>query len=71
MCSVRSHNKQRLLPYTTLAYWYCITEVESVYCAVRIESLYKTDTVSLYKGLNYERIACIGTVYSAIRNVNL
>ena len=23
-----SHNKQRPLPYTSLAYWFCITEVE-------------------------------------------
>jgi len=42
-----SQNRQRLLPYTTLADWFCITEVESVYCAVRTESLYKTDTFSL------------------------
>jgi hypothetical protein len=27
-----------------------ITEVESVYCVVRIESLYKTDYVSSLKG---------------------
>jgi len=42
-----SHNKQRLLPYTTLPDWFCITEVQSVYCAARIESLNKTDTFSL------------------------
>jgi hypothetical protein len=43
------HKRQRLFPYTTLANWFCIiTEVESVYCAVRTESLYNTDTV---KGL--------------------
>jgi hypothetical protein len=42
-----SHDKQRLLSYTALAEWFCITEVESVYCAVRTESLYKTDTFSL------------------------
>jgi len=40
-----SHNKQRLLPYTVLLEWICVTEVESVYCAVRTESLYKTDTL--------------------------
>jgi hypothetical protein len=34
-----SHSRQRLLPYTRLADWFCITEVESVYCAVRTESL--------------------------------
>jgi len=44
-----SHNKQRLLLYTSLAYWFCITEVENVYCAVRTESLYKTDTFNFLK----------------------
>jgi len=39
-----SQNRQRLLPYTTLADWFCITEVESAYCAVRTGSLYTTDT---------------------------
>jgi len=34
-------NKQRLLPYTTFAEWFCITEVESVYSALRTESLHK------------------------------
>jgi hypothetical protein len=29
-----------------------ITEVESVYCAVRTESLYKADYLSSLKGLN-------------------
>jgi hypothetical protein len=42
-----SHNKQRLLPYTALAEWFCITEVESVYCAVRTDPFYKTDTFNL------------------------
>jgi hypothetical protein len=27
--------------------WFCITEVESIYCAVRTESLYKTNTFLL------------------------
>jgi hypothetical protein len=40
-----SQNKQQLLPYSTLRDWFCITEVESVYSAVRTESLYKTDTL--------------------------
>jgi hypothetical protein len=44
-----SHNKQRLLPYRTLADWFCITVVESVYSAVRTESLCTTDTFSLQK----------------------
>ena len=34
---------------TNLADWFCIAEVESVYSAVRIESLYKTDTFSLQR----------------------
>jgi len=34
-----SQEKRRLLLYT-LTDWLCITEVECVYCAVRIESLY-------------------------------
>jgi len=33
-----------LLPCTTFTYWLCITEVDSVYCAVRTEFLYKADT---------------------------
>ena len=41
VCFVRISGKQRLLPYTTLADWFCITEVESVYSAVRTESLYR------------------------------
>ena len=45
-----SQNKQRCLPYTQLADWFCKTEVESVYCAVRTESLYETDTFNLYRG---------------------
>jgi hypothetical protein len=42
-----SQNKQRLLPHTTLTAWSCITEVESVYHAVRAETLYTTDTFRL------------------------
>jgi hypothetical protein len=42
-----SQNRKRLLTYTALADWFCITEVESVYCAVRTESLYKTEMFSL------------------------
>jgi hypothetical protein len=41
-----SQNKQRLLPYTGLADWFGITEVESVYSAVRTESLYTTDLLT-------------------------
>jgi hypothetical protein len=35
------------LPYKTLKRLVFITEVESVYSAVRTESLYKTDTLRL------------------------
>ena len=40
-------NKQRLLPYTLLTDWFRVTEVESVYSAVRTESFYKTHVSSL------------------------
>jgi hypothetical protein len=36
-----------LVSRTTLTDWFCITVAESVYCAVRTESLYKTDTFRL------------------------
>jgi hypothetical protein len=36
-----------LLSCTKLTEWFCITEVESVYCAVRTKLLYKTDTFRL------------------------
>jgi hypothetical protein len=51
-----SHNKQRLLPYTTLADWLCITEVESVYSAVRTDCLYKED---YFGDLNYRGGKCL------------
>jgi hypothetical protein len=35
------------LPHTPLTDWFCVPEVESVYCAVRAESLHKTDTFRL------------------------
>ena len=41
-----SENKQRLFPYTTLTDWFFITEMVSVYYAVRIGCPYKTDYVS-------------------------
>jgi hypothetical protein len=46
-----SQNKQRVLSYKILTHWFCITEMESVYSAVRTESLYKTESCRLYKGL--------------------
>ena len=51
MCLVRSHNKLRLLPYSASEDWFCVTVVESVYCAVRAESLYKTNAFS-FKRVN-------------------
>ena len=45
-----SQNKQRLVGYTAQTECFCITEAESVYCAVRTESLYKRDNVSSLKG---------------------
>ena len=44
------HNKHRLLPSTALADWFCITDIESVYCAVRTDSLYTTH-VLVFEGL--------------------
>jgi len=44
-------NKQRLLPHTTLTDLFCITEGESVYCALRAESFYTKRTRFFYKGL--------------------
>jgi hypothetical protein len=46
-----SQNKQQLLPYQTLRDWFFITEVESVYSAVRIESYIKQIRF-VFKGLN-------------------
>jgi len=44
----RSHNNKRLLSYTILVEeWFCVTEVESVYCVVRVESLNTTDLLSI------------------------
>jgi len=37
-------------PSKTLRNWFLITEVETVYCAVRTESLYKTENF-VSKGL--------------------
>jgi hypothetical protein len=38
------------LPYTALADWFCITELESVYCAVRMSPC-TTQTLLVFKGL--------------------
>ena len=37
-----SENKQPVFPYTALTDWFFITETESVYCAVRTESIYNS-----------------------------
>jgi hypothetical protein len=42
-----------------------VTEVESVYCAVRTESLYKTDTLRLY-GLTAMTVLNSHSLYSTI-----
>ena len=48
MCFVRlSEQTGTFFPYTALTDWFFITEVESVYCAVRTESLYNTDKIRL------------------------
>jgi len=39
LCALYGYqNKQRLLPYTTLADWFRITAVESVYCTIGTEA---------------------------------
>ena len=43
MSFVRIQEKQQLLPYRVVTDWFCITEVESVYCAVGSEFLFKTN----------------------------
>jgi hypothetical protein len=45
LCEIQ--NKQQPLPYTTLRDWFFISDVESVYSAVRSDFLYKTDTLRL------------------------
>ena len=50
MCFVENLEKQQLLSYTTLKHlndWSYITEVDSVYRAVRTESLYRVGHKSL------------------------
>jgi len=52
MCFVRSHSRQRLLPYTTLADLFCVTEVERVFTARYALSPYIKQTHLVFKGLN-------------------
>jgi hypothetical protein len=66
-------NKQRLLPHTKLIDWFCITEVESVYCAERAESLYKTDKFRLYRVSRIMKIKgfadiLLGRIFGPTRN---
>ena len=44
------------LPCTTLTDWFCVTELDSVYCAVRTESLHKTDT---FRRCTVNRLICV------------
>jgi hypothetical protein len=45
-----SQKRQRLLLYTSLTDWFLTAVVESVYSAVRTDSLYKAVYVSSFKG---------------------
>jgi hypothetical protein len=40
-------NNHQLLSCTALTHWFCMNEVESVYCVVCTESVYKRDTFFL------------------------
>ena len=47
-----SQNNQQLLSCTALTHWFCITEAESVYCAVCTESIYSIKVIHFFfKGL--------------------
>jgi hypothetical protein len=50
MCFVRISEQSVTLACVARKVWICVTEVESVYCAVRTESLYKK-TFSVFKEL--------------------
>jgi hypothetical protein len=50
-----SHKEQQLFPHTTLTDWFCVTEMDDVYCAVRTEFLYKTITFSLQVSMQYSK----------------
>jgi hypothetical protein len=55
-----SQNKHRLLPYATSTDWFCVKEVDTVYCAVRTESLNKTHVSPTKGGL--DGVRCMSTV---------
>jgi hypothetical protein len=50
MCFVHISEQTATFTVNISNSFFIITEVESVYCAVRTESLYKTDYVSSLKG---------------------
>jgi len=56
-----SQNRQRPLLYTSLIDWFFITVVESVYSAVRTDSIYKADYVSLNKRVPLINILSVPT----------
>ena len=56
MCFVRISEQTATFALHCINRLVFITEVESVYCTVRTESLYNTDTIHL-KGLNFSRVA--------------
>ena len=47
MCFVRISEQTATFSLYCISWLIFITEVESVYCSVRIESLYNTDTIRL------------------------
>jgi len=49
VCFNGFRNKHQFFSYTRLQDWFFTTEVESVYSAVRTESLYNTDTFRVLK----------------------
>ena len=49
-CFVRPSEQTEIFPYITFTDWFCVPQVQSIYCMVRTESLHKTDTFIL-KGL--------------------
>jgi hypothetical protein len=66
MCFVRISEQTANFPYTraTVIAWVFIIEVESIYCAVHTDSLYKTDYISSLKGLT--RAHPLLSIYLAI-----
>jgi hypothetical protein len=59
MSFVRISEQTATFTYTTLADWFCVTEVESVYCAVHTEFLYK-HTRLVFEGLISTRLETRG-----------